>query len=268
MRKTLLASVSAVVLTSSAVMAADMPTKARSMPAPPPMPTWTGFYIGANAGGAWGHSDTSLIHAVTGPPFFMTGTTQAPPGLSPRGFIGGGQAGYNWQTGQWVFGAEVDFSGLDAKADATLSPFFVGKGANTFTWSSRYDWLFTARLRGGFTVAPNWLLYVTGGLAVTHVHDSATCTSAAFGCADATPGSSAKWSSTSTLTGGTIGGGIETMFAPNWTARVEYLYAKFKDNTPPNTVSPFSALVPVPPFFSFSHNLNVVRFAINYKFNP
>jgi len=259
-RKNLLASVSVVALGCSAVMPAQ---------AAPPMPmTWTGFYVGANAGYAWGRSDPTLIHSASGPPFFMTGTTQDPPGLSPRGFIGGGQLGYNWQTGQFVFGAEIDFSGLNAKADASVSPFFVGKGANTFIWSSRYDWLFTARLRSGVAVAPNWLLYVTGGLAVTRVHDSVTCTAPTSGCADSFPNpSTSTWSGTSTLTGGTVGGGIETMFAPNWSARLEYLYAKFKDTTPPNTVSPFAA-TPIPPFFNFSHNLNVVRFAINYKFGP
>ena len=88
----------------------------------------------------------------------------------PAGVHGGVQVGYYWQTGQWVFGGEVDFSGLNAKADASVSPFFTNK-ANVTTWSSRYDWLFTARVRGGFTVAPNWLLYATGGLAVTHVND-------------------------------------------------------------------------------------------------
>jgi outer membrane immunogenic protein len=261
MRKTLLASVSAVVLSSAAVM------PAKAGPPPPPMPTWTGFYAGLNAGGAWGNSNPALIQPVTGAPFFLTGTTQDPPGLSPRGFIGGGQAGYNWQTGQWVFGGEVDFSGLNAKADATVSPFFTGKGANSVTWSSRYDWLFTARLRGGYTVAPNWLLYVTGGLAVTQVRDSVTCTAVGNGCGSFAVPQSLTWSGTSTLASGTIGGGIETMLAPNWTARVEYLYAKFKDTTP-NPVNPPVTTPPIPPLFSFHHDLNVVRFAVNYKFGP
>jgi outer membrane immunogenic protein len=171
MRKTLLASVSVAVLSSAAAMAADMPVKAGPMPAP--LPTWTGFYAGLNAGYAWGNSDPAQLRTVTGAPFFMVGgTTGAPPSLDPRGFIGGGQFGYNWQAGRFVFGGEIDFSGLDTKADATISPFFVGKGPNTFTWSSRYDWLFTARLRAGFLIAPSWLVYATGGLAVTHVHDS------------------------------------------------------------------------------------------------
>jgi outer membrane immunogenic protein len=245
MRKALLASVSAVALGCSAAMPVQ---------AAPPVPTWTGFYVGVNAGSAWGNSDPSLIGSFISP-FNYTGTNGSSPSLSPRGFIGGGQAGYNWQTGQWVFGGEIDFSGLDAKADASVSPFFLGKATNRVTsWSSRYDWLFTARLRGGFLIAPSWLLYATGGLAVTHARDSVT---AFF------PLGQTDWADSKTLVGGTIGGGIETMFAPGWTARVEYLYAKFKDTTADNVEIPNAPLQ-----FSFHHDLNVVRFAINYKFGP
>ena len=130
MRKALLASVSAIALGCSAT------TPVQAAPPPPTLMTWTGFYVGANAGYAWGHSDTSLLHTAAGPPINLIGTFADPPGLNSRGFIGGGQAGYNWQAGQWVFGGEVDFSGLDAKADATVSPFFIGKTPNTVTWSS------------------------------------------------------------------------------------------------------------------------------------
>lgn len=239
MRKSLLASASVLALSCSVAEAA-----------PPAPMSWTGFYIGANAGYAWGNAGPTAI--------FDVGPTApgVPPGLKPRGFIGGGQAGYNWQTGQWVFGGEVDFSGLDAKADATVSPFFAFKGTSSGNWSSRYDWLFTARVRGGVAIAPNWLLYVTGGLAVTQVRDSATISNP--------PGAALVFSETSTLAGGTVGGGVETMFAPNWSARIEYLYAKFKDTDPPLASGP----VAIPPAFSFNHDLNVVRFAINYKFGP
>jgi len=62
------------------------------------------------------------------------------------------------------------------------------------------------------------------------------------------------------------------MFSPGWTARVEYLYTKFKDTTPPVTSTsggPFSpTTIPIPSLFSFNHDLNLVRFAINYKFGP
>ena len=255
MRKALLASVSAIALGCSVALPAQA-----APPTPMPM-AWTGFYVGANGGFAWGHSNTSLIHDVTGVPLFLNTTLAGTPALNPSGFIGGGQAGYNWQTGQWVFGFETDFSGLNAKSDATISPFFSNKGANTVTWSSLYDWLFTTRLRGGFLIMPNWLLYATGGLAVTHVNDSVTCTAPATGCTAF--GGGLIWSGTSTLTGGVFGGGIETMFLPNWSARVEYLYSKFKDTSPSSTS--LSGPNTVPPFFSFSHNLNLVRIAINYK---
>lgn len=259
MRKTLLTSVSAAALTCSAAMPAV---------AAPPF-SWTGFYVGANAGYAWGNADPTLIGSVSVAPFFLTGTTGAPPHLGPAGFIGGGQAGYNWQIGQWLLGGEVDFSGIDAKASASLSPFFIGKGnRRTLTWSSQYDWLFTARARGGFLIDPNWLLYVTGGLAVTRVKDSAICSTPSNGtCGDFNAGTDITWSDSRTLTAGTIGGGVEARFWQNWSARVEYLYANFKDTTPPTTSAPTS-FTPVPPLFSFNHTLNVVRFAINYQFSP
>lgn len=137
------------------------------------------------------------------------------------------------------------------------------------SWSSRYDWLFTARLRGGVLVDPNWLLYITGGLAVTHVRDSVICTSPPTGvCGDSFGGSSISWSDSNTLTGGAVGGGIETRFAPHWLARVEFLYAKFKSTTA--SVTSFSGFGPAPPpfpvAFNFGHQLNMVRFAISYQF--
>ncbi len=118
---------------------------------------------------------------------------------------------------------------------------------------------------------PNWLLYATGGLAVTHVKDSVVCTAPPSGQCATFASPQVVWSQSSTLAGGTIGAGFEAMLTANWTARVEYLYAHFKDTSPPNT---FVANVgdptttTLPPISSFDHNLNVVRFAVNYKFNP
>src|SRR5581483_9387218 len=240
------------------------PVKARPLPPTAALP-WAGFYLGVNAGYAWGRSDPSTIASVTGAPFFFSGTVGPAPRLAPSGFIGGGQLGYNLQSGRWVVGGEADFSGVGAKADASLSPFFLGKGnTNTVAWSSRYDWLFTARLRAGYLLAPNWLVYATGGLALTQVKDSAVCT---VRCGDFPIGVGVTWSDSETLVGGTVGGGVEVMFAPRWTARAEYLYAKFRDTMPPVTSGPAST-PPIPALFSFNHDLNVVRFAINYILAP
>src|SRR4029078_10370624 len=108
MRKALLASVSVIALNSSLVMAADLPVKAPPMPAV--LPPWTGFYIGLNAGFAWGRSDPTLTGNPNAAPLSLGAPINPTPHLKPNGFIGGGQVGYNWQSGQWVFGAEIDFS--------------------------------------------------------------------------------------------------------------------------------------------------------------
>jgi outer membrane immunogenic protein len=254
MRRILLATASTIAISTSAAMAADlgpMPTKA---PAPIPA-SWTGGYVGLNAGYAWGNADGTTAAGSVFTPADLNVSS-----LRPKGFIGGGQVGFNWQTGPWVLGGEVDFSGMSVKADRSVNPFFVGKGTpNSATLSSQYDWLLTARLRAGVTFAQNWLLYVTGGLAVTQAKDSLTASNFAG------PNTSVTWSDSQTLVGGTIGGGLEYAFAPNWSMKVEYLYAKFNDTTPTETSSS-NVGFPVRSVATFSHDLNIVRAGINYKF--
>jgi outer membrane immunogenic protein len=261
MLKVLLATASIAAISVSAAAAADlgpMPTKALPVIAAPG--SWSGAYVGLNAGYAWGNVDGSAVpnDALSDPHAFGHFTA---PSFSPEGFIGGGQIGYNWQTGAWVLGGEVDFSGINAKSDKVVEPFFAGKGHKATT-SSQYDWLFTARLRAGVTVAQNWLVYATGGLAMTRVKESMT-TSGFFG------NDTTTWSDSKTLFGGTIGGGVEYAFASNWSAKAEYLYAKFEDTTPLVTASTTGigfGLAIRGPVASFSHDLNVVRVGINYKF--
>src|SRR5690242_2424499 len=87
---------------------------------------WKGFYIGGNSGGVKGNSDafTSTVFPATGPSYFAPSSVPAIAAvghqlLSPRGFTGGGQAGYNFQTGPWVVGAEADFGSMHVKDDST-----------------------------------------------------------------------------------------------------------------------------------------------------
>jgi outer membrane immunogenic protein len=112
---------------------------------------------------------------------------------SPSGIEGGLQAGYNWQNGQFVFGGETDiqFSG----ADDTFAPY---KFSN--------PWFGTLRARAGY--AFNYVLaYVTVGLAFGDVE-----------------GESGALTETKTQVGWTLGAGAEIGLAPNWSAKVEYLY--------------------------------------------
>jgi outer membrane immunogenic protein len=97
-----------------AAQAADLPTR-KEAPAPvfvPPPFSWTGFYVGLNAGGIWssGSRSVSLFAPAT---FAFPITSDFPGGLGNGngGFIGGGQADYNWQTGAFVLGVETDFDG-------------------------------------------------------------------------------------------------------------------------------------------------------------
>jgi outer membrane immunogenic protein len=256
MHKILLATVSIAAIGISTAMAADlgdMPTKAPNFVGP----TWTGAYVGLNAGYGWGNSDGTALVSEPGRPGLNV------PSLNPRGFIGGGQVGYNWQSGLWVLGAELDFSGMNVKADQSVNPFFMGKGSGTY--STQYNWLLTARARAGISFSQNWLLYVTGGLAVTQVKDSITGRGV-FG------GDTTVWSGSKTLVGGTVGGGLEYAFAPNWSMKAEYLYAKFDDTAPsisyssPPPLSGFAPRTGFGPIANFSHDLNIVRAGINYKF--
>lgn len=136
----------------SAARAADLP------PAPelPPLtaePGWTGFYAGLNVGGALGSSRNAFTIAGVGLPTFNT---------SPDGVVGGGQAGYDWQTGPWVLGLEASFdgSGLSGSRTAPCLPPLCGAFAARYT--QRLSWFGTLRPRIGYALG-NWLFYATGG---------------------------------------------------------------------------------------------------------
>ena len=139
----------------NAASAADMPLKARPAP-PPPLISWTGCYVGIEAGGAWGRGS---VVADTGA---VAGTSVT--GIHPSGGLAGGTFGCNYQTQNFVFGIENDisWSGLSGSA-GDLSPFNT-----TFSHGVSTNWLDTLRGRAGIAVN-NALFYVTGGAAV-HQH--------------------------------------------------------------------------------------------------
>jgi outer membrane immunogenic protein len=92
--------------------AADLAVKA--LPAPQAVWSWTGFYLGAHAGAGWGTTETTLISATA--PGFPTVPFNFPAAQNSRsGFLGGGQAGYNYQSDWAVFGVQGDIAGLDVK---------------------------------------------------------------------------------------------------------------------------------------------------------
>ena len=180
--------------------AADMPIKAPRYIEP--AANWTGWYIGAHAGAAWQKSD------VTNNFGFFDGKSFIPnpnASLSKTGFIGGGQIGYNWQHGNFVFGLEGDISGLTGKASADAVGYF------DTAYSSQIRWLSTVRGRFGLAVGDT-MAYMTAGVAFGGVKSSVNFVDFA------------TYSSSKTKTGWTIGGGVEHMLNRNWTIGLEGLF--------------------------------------------
>jgi outer membrane immunogenic protein len=216
--------------------------------------SWSGFYAGVHAGYGWGSSDPfSTANIQHNQPLDLARL----PAVSPKGALGGAQLGYNWQTGVLVLGGELDVSAFNGKGQSTISPLYIGFG-DTGTFTSRYDWFATARLRAGFTPVADLLLYATGGLAITRVTDTAVDSNIPQFFNNPP---TATFSGSSTLFGGTVGGGLEYAFAPHWSVKAEYLYAAFNKTAPR-----YDTVGWAPPFVGFDHTLNIVRAGINYQF--
>jgi outer membrane immunogenic protein len=133
---------------------------------------------------------------------------------SPRGFIGGGHAGYNWQSGAFVYGLEADVEGADIKGTGNYR--FLGGAPILDHVDSKTDFQGSFRGRLGWA-ANNWLFYATGGLAWADIkHTYVT------GIA----GPPANSFST-TRAGYTVGAGVEYGFTPNWSGRLEYRYSDY-----------------------------------------
>jgi outer membrane immunogenic protein len=235
----LLCTASLSVLAISAAPAADIVTR-RPAPAVVPAPAfnWTGFYIGLNAGWGWAERDVAIagIGSFSG---------------QADGFVGGGQAGYNWQYNNVVFGIETDIQWADLRRDHDNGFLF---GLTPFGMNARHttEWFGTLRGRLGLTWN-SWLGYITGGWAYGGRNDEFVLTNGALVFA----GSNGR----SRSDGWTIGGGVESMFAPNWTAKLEYLFVRF----PGESVTLATNVGPITVSAS-DVDAHVFRFGINYLF--
>ena len=191
MKKLLVVSAAVVCLPALASAAAAADLSRRYPPAPPPVVSvytaaynWTGFYIGVNGGGAFGHSNWDSAG-----------------GFNLTGGLVGGTVGYNWQQpgSPWVLGIEsdLDFSGISGTT-TTLCPL----GCRTAN-----NWLGTVRGRVGYAI-DRIMPYVTGGLAFGNIK----ATTPGFPGVD------------NTNTGWTLGAGLEVAIGGGWTVKAEYLF--------------------------------------------
>ena len=193
--------------------AADLPS--RRDPAPVvavPVFTWTGFYVGANAGGAFG----SGAAATFSDPTFATNVTGSGGGTSA--FVGGGQVGYNYQFGAGsgvVVGVEADFQGVAGGSRATYAigtvPFY--------DVAPSLDWFGTVRGRIGYAFE-RLLVYGTGGFAYGGGKlPTLLTTSYPYTLPD------------TTRTGYAVGGGVEYAFTRNISVKLEGLYVDLERRT-------------------------------------
>ena len=217
--------------------AADLPVKASKAPLAMQamaavIDPWTGAYIGANVGYSWGPWSASSNQLI----FNFESTTARP---HVNGVIGGLQFGYNWHTApQWVWGFEADIQASGEKASQTwtdpeLPPTTIpvitdfvpragGPAVLSHTW--KFPWFSTLRLRAGMLASPNWLLYLTGGVAIGE--SKYTFDFSQPGAATNSPPSPTNYSlsRSDTRVGGTVGAGSEFKLSSTTSVKFEYLY--------------------------------------------
>jgi len=235
--------------------------------------SWAGPYLGLNLGYSAGKSKTDGVFsdATLGAPLFATGSSD-----SLRGVIGGVQAGYNWQAGNWVAGLEGDIqmSGQGATPSyvcpgAVCNPTVVDFDAPVtakLVQGQKLDSFGTLRGRFGSTITPDVIAYATGGLAVGSIRTAITLSGVGFD-ADGNPFTfDAPFSVLKIKPGWTVGAGLEARLFGNVTGKVEYLYMDF------GTVSASvtNAVNATPITFAASSHVtdNIVRAGVNYKFDP
>jgi outer membrane immunogenic protein len=206
MKKLLLGSIALVALSAgSPALAADMPVKARVAP-PPPIFTWTGFYVGAQIGGVWARDNASIENPGIPVAIFLPFTVKA------DGVIGGAHAGFNVQVNQWVFGLEGSIDGTSLRKSFTVGicPLFCGEA------TTKSD--IQGSVRGRLGVAfDRTLLYATGGAAIATITNTY----------DTTPFGGGFASIETTRVGWTVGGGLQYAVTDNWSVRGEYRYSDF-----------------------------------------
>jgi outer membrane immunogenic protein len=178
LRTSLLGLVSALLIAGTA-RAADMVPRYPAAPVPYYAFTWAGPYAGATLGYQWGSIDNNPTR--------------------PAGIAGGLEAGFNWQTGNFVYGGEADIN-LSAATD-------------TFAlWKFSNPWFGTVHARAGIAI-DNVLIFGSAGLAYGELTGS----------------KSGGPSESHTSLGWTAGLGAEMSFAQHWSAKAEWLYLNLDD---------------------------------------
>jgi len=237
MRRILFAAFSMTALATASALAADMPPRANA-PAPaykaaPVAPTWTGCFIGANAGGIFANATITDVNTGNS----MSASTNT-------GVAGGAQLGCNYQFDSGLvvgFRNMFDFTSLN-KSGTFAAGNFAGFSGNTKT-----QWFHTATARLGYAAMPNALIYLQGGAGWAQTKQTITNPA----------GVQVGDFSNKSKTGYVVGVGAEYMLERNWSAFLEYNFMGFGTDTRTTSTG-----VPV----SGTANFQTVLLGVNYRF--
>jgi outer membrane immunogenic protein len=276
MRKLLLSSVAIVAMSASA-LAADLPRREAAV-APifvAPIFTWSGFYVGLNAGATFNDNDhryradgwfRNVGNPYTNAVVIYDNEYNGFRNDDDAAFTGGAQMGFNWQFGAWVAGVEADINyrgngdnhGFNILGTEPYSNYGLYHSG-----SDRGNWFGTLRARLGFAL-DRTLIYATGGLAFGDTGGGGRL----YAYNVNYPGvalTGGEWRSDGddTSWGWTLGAGVEHAFSNNWTAKLEYLYVNLdRDNNRLTNIA-----LPNYTFTTSNEDkFHVVRVGINYKF--
>jgi outer membrane immunogenic protein len=267
-------------MTSFAALAADLPPAPSYVKAPvaTPVYNWTGFYFGGHIGGGWEQqtfndpAGWTVLNAAN----FQTGLFASGPGpskVSSNSFLGGLQAGANYQIGSLVLGSEFDVSWthFNNAFTGTLPKIPIAANAPVIgneSFTSQSHWIATATTRLG-VARDNWLFYGKAGAAWTGTNNAVSLTETFPGLTPTTLAGTLS----DTRVGWTVGVGIEWAFARNWTTRLEYDYADFGTKLENIPVAGTNSFPPVAPIaanlpITISQSVSTVKWGVNYKFDP
>jgi outer membrane immunogenic protein len=199
---------------------------------------WSGFYIGGHVGGTWGDKDWTDVTFPAAP--LSLGSQDI------SGILAGGQVGINWQVGNIVFGIEGQASWTNADGDHTcvIGQLRCGTEAN---------WLGTVAGRIGYAF-DRTMIYAKGGAAF--INEDFFVNATPGGALLASFADETRW-------GWMVGGGIEWGITENWSAKIEYNFMDFREDT-------FRFRTPAGAFFAdarIDQQMHVVKAGINYRFN-
>ncbi len=228
MKRFLLATVALAALAAPAA-AADLATKYPVKAVAVPVFSWTGFYIGANAGYGGDKFNYDLS-------YLAVPVTSA--SITSSGWFVGGQIGYNYQfANNVVVGLETDIQWADISGTVAIGPYSAG---------SSVDYFGTIRARLGYAF-DRFLPYITGGAAYGRTSTDVTCIT----CVGVTGNATTSW-------GWTLGGGVEYAITNNWTLKAEYLYVDLGNA---NNIASFAG-------YSIDNDtkFNSIKVGVNYKF--